>query len=968
MRHPCLPVSSSHPAASVGRHASSSLRRWFGATLTAGTLALSGGLHAQSMTVQSLDGPVTANEISSYKAYILTLNPVVYPDTGSIENQYAQAVSGEQIKAMGLMYEITGDRAILDRMIYFCDALLTQRNDLLGTPYGQKTYATGSIEPAWTGQRDDTTPYSTAASGDCVGHLAYCARLILQSPSILSLTVPDGNPNGFGATYGTRAATYIADADYTVDQYFLQNMLDLSNSNRLYYSASSPYQTGQNLPWNQQMMMNYGFYNLAWAHSILGDSPTRVAQYDGIVQASVNWFFNTAATHTSYTDGAGRTAWDWGYAPSAASGEDNNHGSLDVAGFYRLYLSGRYGITAAQMQPIANAICDVLTRTVGSDYAGRINGTDGTGHAAPTTYLRSGYFFMAEFRSDQYYNMVTGIRLSAGGTTTSSDAFSRLMWMKNRRYVGTADFTLATTPSSQTVTAGGSANYTATITANNGFTGAVSLSVTGLPAGATAAFSPSSVSTSGTSTLSVTTTAAAAAGTYTLAITGASGSLTHTSAVTLVVTGTTTLPAGWSNADIGSPALAGSTTYSGGTFTLKGCGSDIYTTADQFQYAYTSATGDVTLTARVASQQNTNGWAKSGVMLRASTAAGSVYVGIYITPTNGVDMQYRSTTGGSAADLARLASVAAPYWLRLVRAGSTFTGYASADGSTWTQVGSVSVTMASGILAGLADCSHSTSALCTTTFDNVTLTTPVAQVAAPTFSPAGGSYTSTQTVTLSTTTAGAAIRYTLDGSTPTASTGTVYSSALTISATTTVKAIASLSGMTDSAVRTATYTIGANDTNIAPSGTAYAWTAMSTATANAVKTPKTGLNDNNLTTDVDLAPSGEAANIWEGAGVTWSTAKSISSVKFINGTITSGGDGFLTANCKLQFSTDGSTWMDSGWTISPTYPYSSSAGGLTYTFTGTGVTGKLGARVVGQVRTTDTSYHWIVKEVQVIGQ
>src|SRR5882724_5559116 len=179
---------------------------------------------AAQMIVESLSGPVTQNEINSFKSYILTINPVVYPDTGSIENQYAQAASGEQIKAMGLMYEITQDPAILDRMIFFCDALLGQRNDILAAPYGQKTYATGNIEPAWTGQRDDVTPYSTSASGDCVGHLAYCARLILQSPALWNTPVAIGDPQGHGATYGARAATFVAEADFTVDNYFLPDM------------------------------------------------------------------------------------------------------------------------------------------------------------------------------------------------------------------------------------------------------------------------------------------------------------------------------------------------------------------------------------------------------------------------------------------------------------------------------------------------------------------------------------------------------------------------------------------------------------------------------------------------------------------------------------------------------------------------------------------------------------------------
>jgi len=80
-------------------------------------------------------------------------------------------------------------------------------------------------------------------------------------------------------------------------------------------------------------------------------------------------------------------------------------------------------------------------------------------------------------------------------------------------------------------------------------------------------------------------------------------------------------------------------------------------------------------------------------------------------------------------------------------------------------------------------------------------------VATPTFSPAGGTFTSAQTVTLADSTSGAAIRYTLDGSTPTAS-SSLYSTPLSISATTTVKAIGIQSGLANSAVASATFTIG----------------------------------------------------------------------------------------------------------------------------------------------------------------
>lgn len=83
------------------------------------------------------------------------------------------------------------------------------------------------------------------------------------------------------------------------------------------------------------------------------------------------------------------------------------------------------------------------------------------------------------------------------------------------------------------------------------------------------------------------------------------------------------------------------------------------------------------------------------------------------------------------------------------------------------------------------------------------------QVATPSATPAGGSYNSSQSVTLSTATGGATIRYTTDGSTPTSSSA-AYSSALLISTDTTVKAIAVKSGMNDSAVMSEAYSIKVN--------------------------------------------------------------------------------------------------------------------------------------------------------------
>ncbi len=93
-------------------------------------------------------------------------------------------------------------------------------------------------------------------------------------------------------------------------------------------------------------------------------------------------------------------------------------------------------------------------------------------------------------------------------------------------------------------------------------------------------------------------------------------------------------------------------------------------------------------------------------------------------------------------------------------------------------------------------------------------------VASPVFSPAGGTYSSAQTVTITCATSGAQIRYTTDGTEPTASSA-LYSSALTVSATTTIKAKAFVSGMTSSATITQTYTINSTQTPAWTAGTAY---------------------------------------------------------------------------------------------------------------------------------------------------
>ncbi len=185
-----------------------------------------------------------------------------------------------------------------------------------------------------------------------------------------------------------------------------------------------------------------------------------------------------------------------------------------------------------------------------------------------------------------------------------------------------------------------------------------------------------------------------------------------------------TLPAGWTQADIGGPSYAGSASYARGVYTVTASGNDIWNSADQFHFTYTTMTGDGTIVAEIASEGNTDPWAKAGVMIRQSLDADSPFVDAFVTPGNGVDMQWRPAQGAGATWGGNIGvNASAPYWVKLVRAGTSITGYASADGHNWTNLGSIVVPMSTQVYVGLSLTAHNDAAVNTSTFSNVQVTT-----------------------------------------------------------------------------------------------------------------------------------------------------------------------------------------------------------------------------------------------------
>jgi regulation of enolase protein 1 (concanavalin A-like superfamily)/phosphatidylserine/phosphatidylglycerophosphate/cardiolipin synthase-like enzyme len=185
------------------------------------------------------------------------------------------------------------------------------------------------------------------------------------------------------------------------------------------------------------------------------------------------------------------------------------------------------------------------------------------------------------------------------------------------------------------------------------------------------------------------------------------------------------LPAPWAHTDIGAVGIAGDASYDGAasTFTVTGAGADVWGTADALHYAYQAVNGDTSIVARVVSTSNSSAWVKAGVMIRASLSSNSAQAFMLVSYSKGLAFQRRVATGGTSTGTSG-ALAGSPYWVRLDRVGNAITAYQSANGSSWTIVGTDTIPMGATIYVGLGVSSHSTSTLATARFDGVRVSLP----------------------------------------------------------------------------------------------------------------------------------------------------------------------------------------------------------------------------------------------------
>jgi hypothetical protein len=203
---------------------------------------------------------------------------------------------------------------------------------------------------------------------------------------------------------------------------------------------------------------------------------------------------------------------------------------------------------------------------------------------------------------------------------------------------------------------------------------------------------------------------------------------------------TTPVTSGFSNVEIGGATPTGGATYAGGTWKVRGGGSDMWKTADSCHFTYKAMTGDCAIIAKVESVQNTSPSAKAGVMMRTSLSEGAPRAWMAVTPKVQFEqnIQGLAVYGGTNYSNRAYNIPSSSYWVKLERLGNIITGYVSPDGTNWaaTDVGRIGAPVPSTIYVGLVVCSTANGTLNTSTFSTVQITggnggAPVVTPAAP---------------------------------------------------------------------------------------------------------------------------------------------------------------------------------------------------------------------------------------------
>ncbi len=190
-------------------------------------------------------------------------------------------------------------------------------------------------------------------------------------------------------------------------------------------------------------------------------------------------------------------------------------------------------------------------------------------------------------------------------------------------------------------------------------------------------------------------------------------------------------------ADIGKPALAGSTNVTENGISITAGGADVWGVKDEFGFSYFEQNGDFDLVARIESLTAPHLYTKAGLMAREQLSDNSRHIFFQVFPNNnprnknngGYEFQYRKEQAGEMKAIYPAKFDGTPEfpvsypntWIRLKRTGSEFTGYYSADGKIWKTFTTFNMELSKKVYLGLAVTSHNVKASATAVFKDISI-------------------------------------------------------------------------------------------------------------------------------------------------------------------------------------------------------------------------------------------------------
>jgi hypothetical protein len=400
--------------------------------------ALPGCTGITKLVIDSPTGEVTPHEALAFLCAVSaeTIPTSQYSSAPGSHNDLADGSGGATLEAINRMYEITGDVPslaaehvrLLDLAIKWSDAWLSHRNDL---PLGEKRVMwTGNVDPIWP---PDAPPdkYAGCEVGETVGILAYTALNIVKTPAIAGEKVPDGDPNGYGATYLARAKTYVSMLEVSMSGFFNKYFLDPTTLTIKHPSSAAYNALGSNNvnAWNREMMFLHAWETLSQVHTVLGDNAALATMYKTIVEHTVDLFVQNARPLTAPD---GTPVYDWGYGnfgdvTGRLTGEQVGiHAQYDIWGLTRAYRYGFTAATKAQMKTYADTVVHEMTISPGvyASYNDRCCST------ATYDYLPDGFTFLTPY-NPAIYAAAEAADTKSGRQQSSPGMTAALLWAKH---------------------------------------------------------------------------------------------------------------------------------------------------------------------------------------------------------------------------------------------------------------------------------------------------------------------------------------------------------------------------------------------------------------------------------------------------------------------------------------------------------------------------------------------------------